>query len=124
MLPAAHRLTDSSAFRSTVRLGNRAGSARLVVHLLVDGEFSAAPAQIGFTVGKSVGNAVTRNRVKRRLRHLTRDHLHTLEGLPGRVALVVRALPASATASYAELGADLDRCLTSCLTKARVLEHS
>jgi ribonuclease P protein component len=31
--------------------------------------------------------------------------------LPGSAVLVVRALPASATASYAELGADLDRAL-------------
>ena len=56
-------------------------------------------------VGKAVGNAVVRNRVKRRLRHLVRERL---AGLPGSVVLVVRALPASATASYAALGVDFD----------------
>ena len=59
-------------------------------------------------VSKAVGNAVARNRVKRRLRHLAREHVSTL---PGSAVLVVRALPAAATASYADLGADLDRCL-------------
>ncbi len=59
-------------------------------------------------VSKAVGNAVIRNRVKRRLRHLCREQLSEL---PGSGALVVRALPAAATASSAELRADLVRCL-------------
>ena len=112
MLSAVHRLTDSDGFRRAVRSGRRAGSSTLVVHLWVDPEAEPAPVQVGFTVSKAVGNAVTRNRVKRRLRHLTRVHLPALEGLPGRAALVVRALPAAAEASYTVLGADLDRTLT------------
>lgn len=83
----------------------------MVVHLWVDADAEPGPVQVGFTVSKAVGNAVTRNRVKRRLRHLTRQHLLALEGLPGRAALVVRALPAAADASYAALGADLGRTL-------------
>jgi ribonuclease P protein component len=83
----------------------------MVVHLRVDPDAAPGPAQVGFTVSKAVGNAATRNRVKRRLRHLTREHLPALEGLPGRAALVVRALPASAEASYDTLAADLARTL-------------
>ncbi|CAM3816591.1 ribonuclease P protein component [Nocardioides zeicaulis] len=111
MLPSANRLTDSDDFRRAVRSGRRAGSATLVVHLWVDDERSEESAQVGFTVSKAVGDAATRNRVKRRLRHLTREHLPSLEELPGRAALVVRALPASAGASYDELAADLRRTL-------------
>ena len=111
MLSAVHRLTDSDGFRRAVRSGRRAGSSTLVVHLWVDPEVESAPVQVGFTVSKAVGNAATRNRVKRRLRHLTREHLAALEELPGRAALVVRALPAAAEASYAALGADLARTL-------------
>ena len=111
MLSAVHRLTDSDGFRRAVRSGRRAGSSTLVVHLWVDPEVEPAPVQVGFTVSKAVGNAATRNRVKRRLRHLTREHLAALEELPGRAALVVRALPPSADASYASLGADLGRTL-------------
>ena len=84
----------------------------MVLHLWVDPDADAGPVRVGFTVGKAVGNAATRNRVKRRLRHLTREHLATLEELPGRAALVVRALPAAADASYASLGADLTRTLS------------
>ncbi|GAA1911918.1 hypothetical protein GCM10009797_01980 [Nocardioides hwasunensis] len=84
----------------------------MVVHLWVDAEVPSGPARVGFTVSKAVGDAATRNRVKRRLRHLTREHLLTLEALPGRAALVVRALPPAAEASYADLGSDLARSLS------------
>lgn len=89
-----------------MRGGRRAGSGTLVVHLRTDaGEDSP---RIGFVVSRAVGNAVTRNRVKRRLRHLAREHVSSL---PGAAVLVVRALPAAATASSAQLDADLTRCL-------------
>ena len=68
----------------------------------------APPARVGFVVSKAVGNAATRNRVKRRLRHLAREHVSSL---PGSAVLVVRALPEAASSSYAELAADLERCL-------------
>jgi ribonuclease P protein component len=66
------------------------------------------PARVGFVVSKAVGPAVIRNRVKRRLRHLARE---SVTDLPDSAVLVVRALPAAATAEYAELAADLERCL-------------
>jgi len=55
-----------------------------------------------------VGNAVVRNAVRRRLRQLSRERLAQL---PPGAEVVVRALPAAAAATYADLGADLDRCL-------------
>jgi len=106
VLARAHRLTSSEEFRRATRAGARAGSRTLVVHLLLLDE---GGPRIGFVVSKAVGNAVTRNRVKRRLRHLTREHLRVL---PGSCVLVVRALPAAADAAYSELGSDLDRCLS------------
>ena len=106
MLPAAHRLTDGESFRRAVRSGRRAGSATVVVHLDLASE--ATGPRVGFVVSKAVGNSVTRNRVQRRLRHLSREHL---AALPASTALVVRALPAAAEASSRELGADLARCL-------------
>jgi ribonuclease P protein component len=110
VLSAANRLTDAESYRTVIRSGRRAGSRTLVVHLGTSEP--DAPARAGFVVSKAVGNAVVRNRVKRRLRHLTREHLPSLQGLPGSAVLVVRALPVAASASYAELGADLDRCLS------------
>ncbi len=113
MLSSAHRLTDGAAFRDTVRRGRRSGTRTVVVHLATGGPASAgAPPRVGFVVSKAVGNAVTRNRVKRRLRHLAREHVSSL---PGSAVLVVRALPAAATASPAELRADLARSLRRAL---------
>ena len=112
MLTASHRLRDSASFRTAVRKGRRAGSRTLVVHLLdtraSHPDVDLVPARVGFVVSKAVGHAATRNRVKRRLRHLAREHVSSL---PGSAVLVVRALPEAATASYPELGADLERCL-------------
>lgn len=108
MLPQAHRLRTGDGFRRAVRSGRRAGGRTLVVHLAPAEDPSSGPVRVGFVVSRAVGDAVTRNRVKRRLRHLARERLATL---PGAAVLVVRALPAAATASSAELASDLDRCL-------------
>lgn len=64
-----------------------------------------APCRVGFVVSKAVGNAVVRNRTKRRLREQCRARLGMLT--PG-VDYVVRARAAAASASSAELGVALD----------------
>ncbi|MFT4287901.1 ribonuclease P protein component [Nocardioides sp.] len=110
MLPRTRRLVDAEGFRRTVRQGRRSASRHLVVHLLVEEE-GPAGVSVGFVVSKAVGPAVVRNRVKRRLRHQAREQLSSLERLPGSAVLVVRALPAAATATSAELAGDLARCL-------------
>lgn len=79
-----------------------------MVHLSTDLGPTPALPRVGFVVSRAVGNAVVRNRVKRRLRHLVRQRLSVL---PARSVFVVRALPPSATASSQELGEDLARCL-------------
>jgi ribonuclease P protein component len=76
-----------------------------VVHLAL--RDAAEPPTIGFVVSRAVGNAVTRNRVRRRLRALVSP-----ESLPAGALLVVRALPPAASASFSELRSDLARCLT------------
>jgi ribonuclease P protein component len=50
--------------------------------------------RVGFVVSGALGNAVTRNRVKRRLRHLAAAHL---ADTPELTDIVVRALPRAAT---------------------------
>ncbi|WP_116043003.1 ribonuclease P protein component [Amycolatopsis palatopharyngis] len=103
MLPARARVRRSDEFRTVMRGGARAGRRRLVLHAI-----DADESKAGFVVSKAVGNSVVRHRVTRRLRHLVVARLGTLSR---DSALVVRALPAAAEASSAELGADLDSAL-------------
>jgi ribonuclease P protein component len=65
---------------------------------------TAEPARVGYTVTKKVGNAVVRNRVRRRLREIVRLNQ---EMLVAGVDYVVMAAPQAAAASYAELCAEL-----------------
>ena len=76
---------------------------------------SAVLPSCGFVVSKAVGGAVVRNRVLRRLRHQVAGRLDTV---PPGAQLVVRALPAAATASSVELGTALDRALGRALESA------
>jgi ribonuclease P protein component len=68
------------------------------------------PVRAGFVVPKTVGKAVDRNKVRRRLRHLIRDRL---TGLPPGTAVVVRALPGAADRGYPDLADDLDAALVA-----------
>jgi len=119
VLPAAFRLRDPELFRRAIRHGRRTGSRTLVLHRLESesnagqGPVGAPSAQVGLVVSKAVGQAVTRNLVKRRIRAAARELLGQLG--PADV-LVIRATPAAATASYAELSRDLGRCVQKVMT--------
>ena len=120
MLKRENRLTDGPTFGRVVRTGRRAGSRTLVVHVAssppgdrADGTGDVAP-RVGLVVGKAVGNAVVRNQVKRRLRHLMRERV---DSLPLSALVVVRTLPGSASSSYAELAGDLDSALARALAR-------
>ncbi|PZS29573.1 MAG: ribonuclease P protein component [Pseudonocardiales bacterium] len=118
MLPAAARLRRRDDFRTTLRGGRRTARGCVVVTLLRAPAPVApdAPALVGFAVSRTVGGAVTRNQVARRLRHLVRGHL---TDLPPGSRVVVRALPAAATASSATLGRELDSALGKLLRDDR-----
>lgn len=109
MLPRHHRLTRPREFSAVLRGGHgrRAGTALLVVHSRT-GTDPGQPARVGFIVSGAVGNSVVRHRVTRRLRALFQ---HRMAVLPGGTDLVVRANPAAAAASSAELASALDRAL-------------
>lgn len=79
-----------------VRGGVRAGRPTLVVHARRSGE---SVSRAGFVVSKAIGNAVTRNRVKRQLRHLVAGRLGSA---PAQVSVVVRALPPAASGRVAQ----------------------
>lgn len=66
--------------------------------------------RVGFTCSRKLGNAVTRNRAKRRLRALARAVLPEA-GRPGWDYVLVGRPEATATRPFAELLAELRRAL-------------
>ncbi|MBO0830412.1 MAG: ribonuclease P protein component [Actinobacteria bacterium] len=113
MLPAAARMRRSADFTAATRAGGRAGRPLVSGHLLVRRDVSGPPL-VGFVVSKKVGSAVTRNRVRRRLRHLVRGYLGSL---PGGSLLVLRAAPGAADASQADLAADVGLVIEALLRR-------
>ncbi len=105
-------MSNADDFRRATRRGVRVSRPTLVVHA---GRAPAGDAvRVGFVVSKTVGNAVTRNRVKRRLRHLAAAQL---SGTPIGIDVVVRALPRAAT-SPGEVPHDLSSAWSRAVTKA------
>ncbi len=72
-----------------------------VIHVAAS---DAIEPRFGFVVSKAVGNAVTRNLVKRRLRAASREVLPSVA--PG-TDVIIRALPGSDTVSWATLQTEL-----------------
>lgn len=70
MAPACNRLKRRAQFLLVAAKGRRAAVHGLVVQALERDD--AAPARLGFTVTKKVGNAVVRNRTRRRLKEAAR----------------------------------------------------
>lgn len=83
-------MRDGDEFRRTIRRGASASSDALVTHVAVT---DGPGVRVGLVVGKKVGNAVARNRVKRRIRHAVAPELGTL---PAGSRVVFRALAPAA----------------------------
>jgi ribonuclease P protein component len=96
-MPAFPMLRRKADFEAIARQGS-ARSGRLLVmrSLRTDG---GAP-RIGIATSKALGGAVERNRVRRRLRALVREHYGSL---PSGLDLLVIARPEAARATWTEL---------------------
>ena len=128
VLHPLHRLRSSAEFAQTVRRGARVGRPTLVVHtwhrispLGQVGRATLEPAgddvatRVGFVVSRAVGGAVTRNRVKRQLRALSRPLVSSCPN--SQCSVVIRALPA-AVGQASRLPDDLSTAWASAMKKA------
>jgi ribonuclease P protein component len=101
------RLTRRAEFLRVAAKGRKAAVAGLVLQALPRDD--TAPARLGFTVTKKVGNAVVRNRTRRRLKEAARLLLrdHPVTGMD----LVLIGRDATRSRDFATLQADLRRAL-------------
>lgn len=84
------RLRSDREYREVVRKGQRTST----VHFTVYRDFLGGDARkIGISVGKRVGSAVLRNRIKRVLREICRIHKAAFPN-GSRTAIVVKKAPA------------------------------
>ena len=97
------RLRKSDDFALARRLGRSRADRRLVLICRANG---TGTTRFGFSVSKRLGNAVVRNRIKRRLKSAAKD-APAQEGWD----LVVIARQGARTADYWALKRSLDRLL-------------
>ena len=93
-----YRLKKNRAFQYVYRRGHSVACRNLVMLLAPSREL-----KIGFSVSKKTGNAVTRNRIKRRLRECFRPYLGDVK--TGLYVIVAR--PSAAEAAFDDLKRDV-----------------
>jgi ribonuclease P protein component len=112
--PAMSVLTKRADFLRAARARRHAAPGFLLqARRRTDGETVVPEAlRVGFTCSKKVGNAVTRNRAKRRLRALARTVL-AVSGQAGWDYVLVGRPEATVSRDFADLLADLERAITA-----------
>ncbi|MES2093379.1 MAG: ribonuclease P protein component [Actinomycetota bacterium] len=106
MLATANRLVRADDYRRLVRRGQRSATPHTLVYR-AEGDGSRPP-RFGFIVPKSVGKAVSRNLVRRRLKALT---YALMPALPAGTEIVIRALPGAAQAGWDTLRSEVSGVL-------------
>ena len=104
---APGRLRRRAEFLRVAGSGKRASVHGLVLQVLARGD--DGPARLGFTVTKKVGNAVVRNRTRRRLKEAARLALR--ERPAAGVDLVLIGRDATRTRDFTALIDDFRRAL-------------
>ena len=102
--PRSRRITARREFQAVYAGGLRAGSDTLTLFGLANPD---GICRLGLTVGRKIGGAVRRNRVKRRLREVFRRNRHAL--LPP-LDLVVNARPGIAERTVEQLEREFLEC--------------
>jgi ribonuclease P protein component len=104
--PRAQRLRRSWEFRRANRCGRRVDAGAFIV--LIAPTAGQQGRRLGVTVSRKVGDAVRRNRLKRRIREWFRTRSHLL---PPDVDIVVIARRSAVALSAEEVDAVLTRAL-------------
>jgi ribonuclease P protein component len=107
LLAAPGRLKRRAEFLRAAAKGRKAAMPGLVLQALRRED--QGPARLGFTVTRKIGNAVTRNRTRRRLKEAARLVLRGCN--VSGVDLVLIGREATRTRDFADLQQDVRRAL-------------
>ena len=113
-LPKERRLRRRQEFLKVLRDGYRVRDHLLSITAIDSGN-PEAKSRYGFAVPKRVGNAVIRNRIKRRLREIVRNSDH-----PRGWEYVIYAFPAASNATFKQLSGSVDKLVNRLKTGRRV----
>ena len=105
--PREARLVRKAEFDAVYRTGKRRSSSHFTVFFRANEQ---PQSRFGFSIKKTLGGAVVRNRIRRRLREMVR--CHRLE-IPAGWDIVIHPKSTVAKAPFAALTADLLRLLKS-----------
>jgi ribonuclease P protein component len=108
------RLKDDAAFQRVYRDGRSWTTSLLILRASPNG---LPHSRIGYTTSKRIGSAVSRNRVKRRMREAFRAHAVRLA--PGWDLVLIAREP-SRLAAFAQL----ERAVAQLLAQARLQQHA
>jgi ribonuclease P protein component len=109
------RLRKRTEFEACYSSGVRVSQRHLVLYLLP--KPGALRPRLGVSVSKKVGDAVTRNRVKRRLKEIFRKSPARLSAHGSEI--VINARPSAAAAPYAELERDFRSGIERALARGK-----
>jgi ribonuclease P protein component len=107
VLAKSNRLAKAEEYRSTVRHGRLVRADHTLAYVVRRHE--ASVPRFGFIVSKKVGNAVTRNKIRRRLKAAS---YAVLSSVPSGTDVVFRARPTAASASWATLQHEVTMAVT------------
>jgi ribonuclease P protein component len=102
--PRSARLLRRGDFERVYKQGRRHFAAHMTVFYLRRAE--GRGIRVGFTVGRMLGGAVERNRIKRRLREAVRLHA---PGASAAVDMVINPKRSLLSAEFAQLRNEIDR---------------
>jgi ribonuclease P protein component len=115
--PRAARLLKHSDFERVYKQGRRHFSSHMTVFYLrraegvtPQGALPEKSARVGFTVGRVLGGAVQRNRIKRRLREAVRQRRALLAGA-GAVDVVINPKKSVLTVEFSMVLEEVGRAL-------------
>jgi len=119
--PKSKRLLKHADFQRVYQNGRRQFTGNMTVFFLRRLNDLATPSspRVGFTVGKVLGGAVDRNRIKRRMREAVRMSSSACEG---PVDIVFNPRKSVLTLPFAELVSEVARGLRLAAQRARVAE--